>query len=74
MPSVPRIGRFDDGGEWQDLEAALSVAYAALTDAQALHERLVPEPPRGGGLDFGQALAICVTILDAYLDPLGNES
>jgi hypothetical protein len=76
MDSVPRIRLADDDGDWQELEAALSVAYGALTDAQALYEK-VGRPDRevaGRGLTFGQALAVVLTILDAYLDPPEAES
>jgi hypothetical protein len=76
MDSVPRIRLADDDGEWQELEAAMTVAYAALTDAQALYEKLgrTESPAAGRGLTFGQALAVVLTILDAYLDPTEAES
>lgn len=71
MTSVPPIRLHDDDGEWLDLEAALSVAHDALTDAVALVDRMgvagLPCPDRG--LKLGPALGIILTILDAYLDP-----
>jgi hypothetical protein len=73
--SVPRNHRSDDD-EWREIEAAITVAYAALTDAQVAHDRLVPQPHWGAGrgLDLSQALAIVLTILDAYLDAPEPES
>jgi len=73
VTSVPRNPFSDDDGDWRELEAALTVAHAALTDARALTERLEPDAAQRSktlrGLRLTDALAMCLTILDAYLDP-----
>lgn len=75
MPTVLHPRRSEDE-EWHELEAALSVAYAALTEAQVIVDHLDPTERRQGGhgLSLGQTLAIILTMLDAYLDPPGSYS
>jgi hypothetical protein len=61
-----------DDVEWEQFEAAVSVAYAALTDALAIHDRRFPHghtrlPAR---LDLGERIREMLATLDEVADPL----